>query len=149
MKGIRPFCYDDVPHAARLYSKVFGKNHRPTPGSQQDYEAHLEHIFLKHPWPHDSIRSLVHEDENRRITGFLGVLPRPLWLQGRRLQGAVSSCFLMDPERRDPTVAVKLLRTFFNGPQDLSITDEANEISRKLWEGLGGKTCFAQSTRWV
>ena len=33
--------------------------------------------------------------------------------------------------------AMSLLKRFFSGPQGLSITDTANEISRRMWESMG------------
>lgn len=71
-----------------------------------------------------------------RILGFLGVMPRPMLFNGQLIKAAPSSQFIVAPESR--SVGVMLLRAFFEGPQDLSLTDEANSISRKLWEKIGG-----------
>ena len=44
---------------------------------------------------------------------------------------------------------VQLLRTFFSGPQDLSLTDGAGHIGRKVWEGVGGATALLYSQLWT
>jgi hypothetical protein len=36
-----------------------------------------------------------------------------------------------------------------DGPQDLSIADEANDVSRRIWEGLGGTTLLMSSLYWT
>jgi hypothetical protein len=98
--------------------------------------------------PNRQFDSLVHEEEDGRITGFLGVVTRDFTLAGRQLRAALSSQFVVDPEARRKLVGVALLREFLNGPQDFSFTDEANEPSRKLWEMLGGSTIHLYSTHW-
>src|SRR5262249_205032 len=44
---------------------------------------------------------------------------------------------------------MRLLQRFLSGPQELSIADFANEIGRKVWDGLGGKTSHIHSLQWV
>ncbi len=46
-------------------------------------------------------------------------------------------------------VAVRLARAFLEGPQDLSISDEASDVARKIWEGLGGTTALLRSLHWT
>jgi hypothetical protein len=61
----------------------------------------------------------------------------------------VSSQFVVDPDSRVGFVALKLAKAFLDGPQDLSIADEANDVSRKIWEGLGGTTALLHSIYWT
>ena len=68
---------------------------------------------------------------------------------GRRYLAAISSQFVAAPRTGAGLVALRLARAFFEGPQDLSISDEANDTSRKLWEGLGGSTSLLHSLYWT
>jgi len=47
------------------------------------------------------------------------------------------------------STGVMLLKTFLAGPQDLSLTDEANIASRNLWERLGGTASLLYSIHWM
>jgi hypothetical protein len=44
---------------------------------------------------------------------------------------------------------LRLAKAYLEGPQDLSIADEANDVSRKIWEGLGGTTAMLLSIYWT
>jgi len=70
-------------------------------------------------------------------------------MNGRQFLAGVSSQFIVDPVSCVPVVALRLAQTFMEGPQDLSIADEANDVARKIWEGLGGTTLLLQSLHWT
>src|SRR5262249_40942151 len=76
-----------------------------------------------------------------------GVMPRQMSLNGQLIKVAISSQFVVAPDNRS-TGAI-LLKTFLNGPQCLSLTDEANSVSRKLWEKLGGAVAMLYSFHWT
>ncbi len=149
MKGIRPFCADDAAPVAKLYAAVFRKEEGSAPELLAQYRAYLSEVFLNNPWPQKSIQPLVHEDANGRITGFLGVVPRTLVLNGQSFQAAITSTFMVDPEAPGGIAGLKLLKAFLDGPQDISIADEARDVACKLWEGLGGHTSALHSIRWI
>ena len=46
-------------------------------------------------------------------------------------------------------VALQLAKAFVEGPQDLSIADEATDVSRRIWERLGGTTALLHSIYWT
>ena len=154
MKPIRPFVRDDIPQVADLHRRVFrvGGKAAQQPISAtlaQEYAAYFEAIFFQNPWYDEAFPSLVSQDATGKITGFLGVLPRQMRWQGRRLHIAISSQFIVEPDKRAMGAGVLLSKAFLSGPQDLSLTDEANAISRKLWEGLGGVTSLLHSVHWT
>jgi hypothetical protein len=62
---------------------------------------------------------------------------------------AVSSQFVVDEGHRSTLAGLQLMRSFLSGPQELSVADEANDSSRKLWHGFGGSTAFLQSIYWA
>src|SRR5437870_12027031 len=76
-------------------------------------------------------------------------MPRRMSFNGRQITISVSSQFIVDPDSRSELAGVQLLKTHLTGPSDLTLTDEANNISRKLWEGLGGDTAPLFSIQWT
>ncbi|MCI0336808.1 MAG: hypothetical protein L0226_04485 [Acidobacteria bacterium] len=110
---------------------------------------YFEHIFFHNPWFDESLPSLVYQESNGRIVGFLGVVPRRMLLRDRPIRVAISFHFMVEPESRSSLAGVQLLKTFFSGPQDLSLTDGAGHAGRKVWEGLGGTTAFLYSQYWT
>jgi len=147
MARVRPFVRADLPQVARLYVTAFGRGHR-----DDEFEsrcAHLTRIFIDHPASPVEFPSLVYEEGNGRIVGFLGVAPRRMSLDGQQLQAAISSQILADPASRPVAVAVELAKAFLDGPQDLSISDQGSDGARKIWEALGGTTALLHSIYWT
>src|SRR5262249_60171977 len=70
-------------------------------------------------------------------------------LHGRPIRAATSMHFMVEPGSRSTLAGVQLLKTFFSGPQDLSLTDTAGAVGRKIWEGIGGDTALAYSINWT
>jgi len=154
IKPIRPFTRDDIPQVADLHRRVFGVNGTPSqhPISAtllKAYADYLEAIFFRNPWYDETMPSLVFQESTGRITGFLGVMPRRMSLRGQPINVAISSQFIVEPGNRKAVAAVQMMKAFLSGPQDLSLTDEANNISRKLWEGFGGVTAQLYSIHWT
>lgn len=148
MSGVRSFVKEtDLPQVAHLHRLVFGRGPRAAPDELELYHEYFTEVFLNNPWRDDALPSLVYEDDDRRIIGFLGVMPRPMVINGQPLRVAISSQFMVHPQRRG-RVGLRLLTTFFSGPQDLSIT-EGNDQVRTIWEGLGGATLLLHSIHWT
>jgi hypothetical protein len=119
------------------------------PADLRTYDTYFRHVFFENPSADAALPSLVYEEDDGRIVGFLGIVPRRMVMNGRHIRVAVSSQFIVDPASCVPVVAVRLARTFLSGPQDLSIADEANDESRRIWEGLGGTTLLLRSLYWT
>lgn len=140
---VRPFVEADIPHVAAVHRAVF----RPAHAGLAAYHDYFTRVFLE--GRDERLSSLVFQETDGRIAGFLGVAPRSVVLNGRRYRAAVSSQFIVDPTAQVALVALRLARAYLDGPQDLSIADEANDISRKIWEGLGGTTARLLSMYWT
>jgi hypothetical protein len=69
-------------------------------------------------------------------------------LRGRPVQAAVVTQLMVEQDRRHGVAAAQLLRKAFAGPQALTISDGANESSRRMWEALGGLTSMLYSLQW-
>jgi hypothetical protein len=144
---VQPFTAGHVAEVAELHRRVFRVARESSAALVDEYERYFSEVFLKPPAGAGRFASLVY-CEGSRITGFLGVTSRPMFWNGEPVQAAVSSQFVVDPGCRGPA-GVQLLRTFFNGPQDISIADESNADSRRLWESLGGATSLVHSMSWI
>jgi hypothetical protein len=105
-------------------------------------------IFFRHPWRDASLPSLIYEEDNGRIAGCLGVMPRPMLLNGRLIRAAISHHFMVEPDSRSTLAGLRLAKAFLAGPQDLSVAD-GGDASRKIWEGCGGTTSLLHSIHWT
>lgn len=145
MQGrIRPATEEDLPGVVALYARVYPQR---ADSSLDRRAAYMRRLLWENPWRTRDLPSLVYQDDSGRISGFLGVLPRPMWMRGRPIQMAVSHHFMVDSDRRTTLAGLALLKAFLDGPQDLSIS-EPGPISRKIWEAVGGTTVLFQSLFW-
>ena len=141
---VRPFVEADIPQVAAVHRAAvqLGDDSR-----LPEYAEYLTGVFLSSA--ERGISSLVYQESDGRIAGFVGIVPRQVVMGGRRYQAAVSSQFVVDPASHVGLVALRLAKAYLEGPQDLSIADEANDVSRKIWEGLGGTTALLLSMYWT
>jgi hypothetical protein len=145
MATIRIFAEDDVPAVARLFGRVHPDVRW---ASQNACESSFREVLFRNPWRDPELPSWVAE-ENGRITGFLGVVPRRMLLRGRPIRVAVGVHFMVDPDHRHSLTALKLLKACFSGPQDLYLADAASDLSRHLWIRLGGTASLLYSLQWI
>ena len=143
MHLIREFEANDIEQVANLHRNAFKLEGQPL----EQYYAYFSERFLSRDA--DSLPSLVCEAEHRQILGFLGVAARRFSFGDRKITAALSSQFVVHPEARHRLIAIHLLREFFNGPQDFSFTDEASEVSQKIWVALGGSVAPLRGIHWI
>jgi|SRR5688572_6102178 hypothetical protein len=148
MGSVRPFTAHDIPQVARLHQMVFPAG-AGEPREPAAYEAYFRSVFLENPAGDAALPSLVYEGAGGRIVGFLGSVRRRMAMGHRRYEAAVSSQFIVDPSAPTGLVAVHLVKAFLEGPQDLSIADEATDTARRIWEGLGGTNSLINSLHWT
>jgi hypothetical protein len=141
---IREFEARDIEQVADLHCNVFRLDLR---GQLDAYHAYFSQQFLS--TGKDSLPSLVCEDQRGQILGFLGVVVRYFSFEGKKITGALSSHFVVHPEGRQRLTGIHMLREFLNGPQDLSFTDEANDLSQRIWVALGGSVSAMQGIHWI
>src|SRR5262245_45432306 len=150
IQPIRPFLREDVPQVADMFQRLLLGDTPPFRMlSSAALPAYFEEIFFRNPWYDEAIPSLVYQERNGKIIGFLGVTPRQMLFLDRPVRVAVSFHFMVEPESRSSMAGVKLLKAFFAGPQDLSLTDGAGQVGRRVWEGVGGTTAWAYSLLWT
>ena len=144
MDTIRPLVEADIPAVAALFMKVFRRG-GSVPAALKEY---LGDLYLRNPWADPDIPSLVYE-KDRKLLGFIGALPFPMRMKGERIRAVIGGNYMVDPDLRDPFAGVRILKRFFQGPQDLTMSDTANETSRKMWEVLGSSTAQIFSMQWL
>lgn len=145
MDGIRTLTRDDIPDVARLCQRAFLSPRRQASAALVDY---LDRLFLDGPDRDDEIASKV-MTTGGRVTGFIGALPLPMTFQGRPIRAAVPSSLVVEDPRADPLGGARLVRAFLQGPQDISISEPANNVAIGLWRRLGGVSVPSESLEWL
>jgi len=143
MGKVRPLFKEDIPQLVNMHPIAFEDEDSNRPSS-----AYFEEIFLNNPWIHESVPSLVYEQNNGKIAGFLGVIPRRFSFKQRTIRAAISSNFMVDPSVKNSTVGLQLFKSFISGPQDLSLADFTNTKARKIWDLYKSQTVWIYSLRW-
>jgi hypothetical protein len=143
---LRPLERDDLPQVASLYESVSRSGSAMPPRGLAGY---FERTLLDHPWVDPEIPSLVYLDGQGTVRGLIGSHVRRLSLEGRPIRMACGGQLVSDPAVRNRAAGTLLLRRFFAGPQDLTITDGATEATRRIWRGLGGSVGHLGSISWV
>ena len=145
MAKLRTFTEDDIPAAAALFARVY-----PESGwvSRPACEAYFREVFFDNPWRDPELPSWVAQ-EDHRIVGFYGVMPRPMVLRGTPIRVAVTCQFMVDPDHRHGLVALQLAKACISGPQDLTLADGASEQTRRGWLAVGGAAPPIYSLHWT
>jgi hypothetical protein len=144
---IRPFQESDISQTSELHRQVF---ELPEVSGQRDaYRTYFLNTFIENDWVRRECPPLVAVDSAGNVIGFLGVVARPMSLDGAPILAALSSQFIVAPEWRSRLAGIEILKRFLSGPQDLSFTDEAVERSTVIWERLGGVRSPAHSVQWL
>src|SRR4051812_5223476 len=145
MAEIHPLGERDIPEVVDLFARV-----HPREGwaSQGACAAYFRELFFGNPWVDAALPYRVARDGGR-IVGFVGVVPRPMLHRGRPLRAAVLTQLMIDPgDKRHRLAAAQLLRAALAGPQDLTLSDGANEASRRMWEACGGSALTLYGLQW-
>ena len=130
---------------AGLFQRLLRKSGRPAAPS---LEAYLAKLFLDGPDQDPEINSQVHVDDSGTVSGFIGALPMPMLVEGRRLRGALAVSLMADDRADDPFAGARLMRAFLSGPQDISLTETANPISTAMLRKLRATVLPDYSLEW-
>jgi len=141
IRALRP---GDIPALVSLRRRAFRLSER---GSPQALDEYFRTVFLENPWFDPTLPSLVHENEQGDVTGFLGVLPRRMTWNGRRIRVAVGTQLMVSPHEPG-IVSRRIARVFVDGPQDLALADTANDAAQRIWTSVAGVTSATLSLTW-
>src|SRR5215470_12713423 len=133
---VRPCTPDDMSAVAGLFQRTFRNARLAAPASLTSY---LRELYFEHPWHDPALASKVFVTDGV-VRGFIGILPLRLAFRGRTLRAAVASSLMVDNPQANPLAGARLFRAYLSGPQDVSLSDSANPVSRGMWDRLGGKT---------
>lgn len=142
---VRDFEAGDVAGVARLFQNTFRRSQRLSP----DLQTYLQDAFLHHPWAERDISSKVFVGADDRVRGFVGVFPSRLELEGRPVRAAFAGSMVVEDPKNDPLAGARLLRSFLAGPQDLSLTETANQTALGMWQKAGYAANTAYSLNWL
>jgi hypothetical protein len=142
---VRAMRREDIPAIVSLRQQVFRRTERSSP---RELAAYLEQIFFNSPAGASPAReSLVYQDRAGRLSGFLGVIPRRMYLGTRALHVRIGTQLMVAPEAPG-LVGRRLTRALCDGAQDLVLADTANDAARRIWESVGGHVAVAHSFSW-
>jgi hypothetical protein len=142
---IRVFAEDDVPAVAALFARVYPDQRW---SSQAACESYFREMLFDNPWRDLDLPSWVAE-ERGRIIGFQTVMPRPMLFRRRPIRVAVSTQFMVEPERRHGFTALQLIQACLSGPQDLTLADGATDLSQRIWKRIGGAVPLLYNVHWT
>ena len=146
MSEIRPLRHEDIDAVAALFQEVFRDPGAPPPPA---LTAYLRRLYLDMPGNDPDIGPLVHVDASGAITGFIGVNALAMRHGEARLRGAVCGSLMVADPTGDPMAGARLLKAFLAGPQDISFSETASEVSARMWAGLRGVALPQYSLDWV
>lgn len=146
MTRIRDLRTDDLPQVVSLYRAHLARPHVAT---HEELVASFANIFLDAPLYDPSIPSLVWEDPDGAVVGFLGSQIHRMRLDDQPVRLACSSSLVVAPRARQRGVGALLLRKYLAGLQDVTITDSAGDDVQRMWTRLGGSTLPLASVTWL
>jgi hypothetical protein len=137
---------EEIAQVAQLYRFVDKSDWRIPAGELPGW---LERTLFGHPWVDPQIPSLVYAEHSGEILGFVGSHVRRMRFDGQPIRMAAAGPLIAHPSVRNRGVGARLLRTFFTGPQDLTITDGASDEIRQIFELVGGQMMHPSSMVWA
>jgi hypothetical protein len=143
---IRALVREDIPQVTNLYQRVARSG---APASPRGLSSYFMETFLDHPWVDTEIPSLVYEDDDGEIAGFLGSSVRRFLFDGRPIRACVSGQLVTDPHIRKRAAGAFLMRACMDGAQELTLTDGASYTVERIWSRLGGEASQLACVDWL
>lgn len=142
---VRPLVEADLSAVADLFHRILLRGAGSAPAELASY---LGKRFL-----HDDTGAIavsnVYQRADGRIIGFMGAMPMPMVVNGRQTQAAVASSLMVEGHETDPLAGARLMRNFLAGPQEISLSETASDISMAMWRNLRCTVLPAYSLDWI
>lgn len=135
--GIRLFDESDLEVVADMSKELIPLSSLLT---NEQRISKLRQLYLENEFHVNGTASLVYEDENGGVIGFLGVTEQPMLCNGRTIIAANSSQMMVRTQKNAALASVQLLKTLMNANYDLCFADSATDLARLLWQRCGGTT---------
>ena len=146
MTAIRALERADLERAVAVFDAMLGSGQgRPEPALVEFFSR----TVFEDPWVDPELPSLVAEDDDGTIVGFMTVSPRRMRLASRPVRLAVCANLCATPEAQRRAVGVRLMQRALQGPQDASVSDSASDVARRMWMRLGGSSVPVSAIEWV
>jgi hypothetical protein len=142
MGKVRTIKRDDIPLVVDLNIRLFPSS---TVVSRDEQIRIFDEVCFNNPWHDPEIQSLVYEDEEGFIKGFLGVTSRKMEFNGKTVRVAVGEHVMTDGITLG---SAQLFKQFLNGPQDVAMVDMATNVVRNILERMDAKIIFLHSIYW-
>jgi hypothetical protein len=144
--SVRPLAEADLPQVTELFWRHMRRGEGPIPPQLQPT---FRDLYFTNPWIDGTIPSLVYEDKDGKIIGFLGVVVRRMLLGEQTIRIAFGGNFVVQPGTRSNLAGPRLLGAYMAAGYDIFQTDSANDVSRRLLERIGFRTISALSIHWA
>jgi GNAT superfamily N-acetyltransferase len=145
MSAIRPLVRADLPAVAALYADFMGWDQAAT---RDPLVAYYARTMLDHPCADPEIPTLVYEDSDDGVVAVLGSNVRRFAHRDRELRVACGGPLVVHPSHRPRGVGALLLRSYLQGPQDLTADDRAIDQVHAMGLRLGMETHGVASLGW-
>lgn len=145
MSAIRPLERADLPAVAALYAGFMGWDAAAT---QAALVAYYARTMLDGPAFDPEIPTLVYEDADDGVVGVIGSNVRRFAFREREVRVACDGPLIVHPGHRPRGVGALLLRSYLEGPQDLTADDRAIDQVHAMALRLGGQTHGVASLGW-
>ena len=144
-QSVRPFRPDDLEAVVELRRRVYRHSERRSVAALRGY---TEKMFGHPGVLGRGLDSYVYESETGEVVGFQGVIERAMGFHDEPIRVAIGTQLMVAPEHRG-FAGRALVRALLAGPQDLTLSDVANDTARRLWESLGAECAVAPSHSWT
>lgn len=145
MEELRSFAEEHVADAADLYLRSVRGQNRPAPPALGEY---FREVYFRNPWRTPGVESIAYMIDGK-LAGFLGVIPRPWTFHGKPILAAASTLFMMDRRYAAGFGAMRILRRFFDGPQDISFSEGTADQVTPVFAAAGAKISYLYSFNWM
>ena len=143
---IRECTPDDLGVVAALFQRILRPGERCNLATLESY---LRNLFFEHTWRDPELPSRVSVTADGTVNGFIGVLPLRMTYRGAEIRAALASSLMVDHPQHNPLAGARLLRSFINGSQDLSLGETSDSVVQRMWRRLGGVVAPAYSMDWM
>lgn len=145
MSAIRPLERADLPAVAALYAELVAWD---VDAVREALVAYYARTMLDHPWADPEIPTLVYDDPSEGVVGVLGSNVRRFTFRDREVRVACDGPLVVHPDHRPRGIGALLLRSYLDGPQDLTADDRAIDQVHAMSRRLGGETHGVASVGW-